>query len=105
MAPWHSHALRAAAALVLLSGCGTPSGPKPAELTDFEATADTLARLRKEAHKLTSAAGMLGFSTLSSACRELELAIDSGADAAGAFLRAREAKASASSRIEALIVA
>jgi outer membrane protein assembly factor BamB len=39
MAPWHSYALRAAAALVLLSGCGTPSGPKPAELTEFEAKA------------------------------------------------------------------
>ncbi len=76
-----------------------------AELTDFEATADTLARLRKEAHKLTSAAGMLGFSTLSTACRELELAIDSGSDAACAFARAREAKASATMRIEALIAA
>jgi HPt (histidine-containing phosphotransfer) domain-containing protein len=76
-----------------------------AELIDFEATADTLARLRKEAHKLTSAAGMLGFPTLSAACRELELAIDSGADAAAAFVRARAAKASAATRIEALIAA
>jgi hypothetical protein len=48
---------------------------------------------------------MLGFSTLSAACRELELAIDSGADAAAAFVRARAAKASASTRIEALIAA
>lgn len=76
-----------------------------AELTDFEGTADALARLRKEAHKLTSAAGMLGFSTLSAACRELEFAIDSGSDAARAFARASEAKASATMRIEALIAA
>ena len=39
MAPWHLHALRAAAALAFLSGCYTPSGPKPAELTEFEAKA------------------------------------------------------------------
>jgi hypothetical protein len=48
---------------------------------------------------------MLGFSTLSAACRELEFAIDSGSDAARAFARASEAKASATMRIEALIAA
>lgn len=40
MAPWQSHALRAAAAAALLTGCGTPSGPKPAELTEFKAAAE-----------------------------------------------------------------
>lgn len=39
MASWHLHALRAAAVGALLFGCGTPSGPKPAELTEFEAKA------------------------------------------------------------------
>ena len=39
MAPWQSHALRAAAAAVFLAGCGATPGPKPAELTEFKAAA------------------------------------------------------------------
>jgi HPt (histidine-containing phosphotransfer) domain-containing protein len=80
-------------------------GQLQAELTNFEATAEALSRLRKEAHKLTSAAGTLGFVALSEACRELENAIASGEGTASAFARARHEKANAKARLETLIAA
>jgi HPt (histidine-containing phosphotransfer) domain-containing protein len=74
-------------------------------LADCDALRDDSPTLAKEAHKLVSSAGMLGFSGLSDVCRELEAACMAGHGTEQLLQRLKHDRAAALAKLVALLAA